>query len=161
MRRVECSEKVKLMKTRTVVFLVVISIVLTGLLTKAHTSQDIQSSHIAGNVPDEKEFDSILKRDLAKYFSDAAEAKIEVSYELLRKEPTQTGIAYPKFYLWVRLSKNGKVSQEGVVCVAAIDKKKFHLMHYLSSEEIKENPARVYKIFSQALCEGIIEKARG
>jgi hypothetical protein len=161
MCRVDSNGKMKMMKTRTVIFLVVVSIVLTGLLLKAHSSQDIQSSHIDANVPDEKEFDSILKRDLAKYFSDSEKGKIEVNYELLRKGPTQTGVAYPKFYLWVRVNKDGKVSKEGAVRVAAIEKKEFQITDYLSKEEISETPMRVYQIFPQALCERIIEKAKG
>lgn len=46
----------------------------------------ISQSHIDGNVPDEKEFDSLLVRDIKKYFHLSNDGI--VSYELLRNGPT-------------------------------------------------------------------------
>jgi hypothetical protein len=149
-----------MIKTRTLILLLSISITLTVGLLSIKASQDIQASHIEGNVPDEKEFDAILKRDLEKYFSDPGKRKIQVSYELFRRTPTQTGVAYPKFYLWVTISINGKPVEEGAARVAAIDKKEFEVINYLKKEDIKRNSAAVHQTFPQALCEKILEKAR-
>ena len=146
------------MKTRTGIFLIVISIVLAGELHKVD-SQDIQTSQIEANVPDEKVFDSILKRDLEKFFSNMSRGKTEVSYELLRKAPTQAGVAYPKFYLWVTAKKDGKVIHEGAIRVAAIERKEFEITDYLSKEDIRRSSGTLKKIFPQVLCEKILAKA--
>src|SRR5690242_21832060 len=58
-------------------------------------------SHIEAHVPSEREFDAFLTRDLEHYFTTKEKKNVTVTYELLRDMPTQTGIAYPKFYAWV------------------------------------------------------------
>lgn len=148
------------MKINQLACVIIISTIFIGVPYKTVSSQDVQSSHIEGNVPDEKDFDSVLKRDLAKYFADLVKKKVEVSYELLRKQPTQSGIAYPKFYLWVKVSSDGKLIEEGAVRVAAIEKKEFQITDYLSKQQIKKKPAAVSGTFPQALCEKIIEQAK-
>src|SRR6266550_7076938 len=70
--------------------------------------ESIAESHIRANVPDERDFDKFLKRDLEQYFKDTLQKTVTVEFELLRKEPTQTGIAYPKFYAWVTIRDGGK-----------------------------------------------------
>jgi hypothetical protein len=123
------------------------------------SSQDLREEVIKANVPNQKEFAPLLKRDLIKYFSNANDKAVDVSYELLRNEPSQIGVAYPKFYLWVIVSKNGKATEQGAVRVAAIEKKQFEVTDYLSKEDIQRSPLRVYKIFPRGLCDKILEKA--
>ena len=82
--------------------------------------ESIAESHIRANVPDEKDFDKFLKRDLEQYFKDALQKTVTVEFELLRKGPTQTGIAYPKFYAWVTIRDGVKVIDQGAVRVAAV-----------------------------------------
>jgi hypothetical protein len=54
--------------------------------------------HIEANVPEQKNFRTYLTRDLNSYFASASSQPVSVEYDLLRDYPTQTGIAYPKYY---------------------------------------------------------------
>ncbi len=63
----------------------------------------VSLSHVEANVPPQKEFDEILARDLQAYFQDLKGKQVGVQYEFLRRGPTQVGVAYPKFYLWVKI----------------------------------------------------------
>jgi len=148
------------MSTKRIVILILLSGFFVGGLSPDSSSQNIRDEYIQANVPDKKEFDTFLKRDLIKYFSDSSGITVDVSYELLRNEPTQTGVAYPKFYLWVTVSKNGKAAEQGAVRVAAIEKREFEITDYLKKEDIKRSPMTVYKIFPRALCDKIFEKAK-
>ncbi len=62
--------------------------------------QQIEQSHIDGNVPAAKDFHKFLVRDLQKYFSSLLETKVLVEYELLRDGPTQSGVSFPKYYAY-------------------------------------------------------------
>jgi len=86
-------------------------------------AQSIQENHITANLPGTyEEFTKILEHDLAIYFSKKEKMKVDIEFDLLRKRPTQSGIAYPKFYAWVKVMNDGKTLTQGVVRVAAIDK---------------------------------------
>ena len=65
-----------------------------------------------------------------------------VRYELLRKEPTQSGVAYPKYYAWVTMDTSaGPV--EGAVRLAAVDRERFEVTDFCSSSDIRTNPGGV------------------
>jgi hypothetical protein len=114
----------------------------------------IQESHIDANVPAASEFDQYLQRDLKSYFSGA-----NVTVDLLRREPTQSGVAYPKFYAWVRAVAPGAPPAEGAVRVEAVDRQKFIVTHFLSVQEIRSNPSQVDAIFPAPLCPAIKHRA--
>ena len=118
----------------------------------------IAKSHIDGNVPDSDHFDEYLKRDLRDFLCKEKEG-CRVEYSLLRDGPTQTGIAYPKFYVWVKcFQKNGSVS-EGAARLAAIERKRFDVTDFLSREQIKASPSQVRGVFPAALVDKIFERA--
>ncbi len=121
--------------------------------------ESIAESHIKGNVPDEKDFRNFLIRDLQAYFKESLKKDVRVDYELLRKGPTQTGIAFPKFYAWIKIYEGGSLIDEGVVRLAAIEKKRFTITNYLGKSEIKRNPQSVEGVFPKPLVEIIKEKA--
>ena len=148
------------MRTNRIRFLILLHLLLINGLAQIALPQDIREETIKANVPNQNEFDTILKRDLIKYFSNANAKTVEVSYELLRNEPTQTGVAYPKFYLWVIVHKNGKATEQGAVRVAAIERREFEITDYLSKEAIQRSPMAVYKIFPRGLCDKILERAK-
>lgn len=130
--------------------LVVVLLVL--LLFGSAWSED---SHVKGNVPSEKQFHQLLNRDLK-----ASLCTADVRYELLRKGPTQVGVALPKFYLWVEgLNEQGEVVTHGAMRVAAIEKEKFEVTHFLTAQEIRTNPAMVKSIFPGSLVAGILQRA--
>ncbi len=119
----------------------------------------IAASHIEGNAPKSEVFDRYLKRDLKSYF--CAQGKdCVIEYELLRDSPTQTGIAYPKYYVWVKYSKKNTTTSEGAVRVAAREQTEFDVTDFLSREEILASPSRVTTIFPAALADKIVKKAR-
>ena len=116
--------------------------------------QEIQQSHIDGNIPDKDKFDSLLKRDLEKYFS-TSYGPITVKWEFLRDGPTQSGASYPKYYLWTEINSEQKLVSEGAVRVAAIDKTRFDITNYVDINQIKDKNVDIYSIFPRAVCEKI------
>jgi hypothetical protein len=119
--------------------------------------QSISESHIEANVPEEKDFDSFLKRDLTAYFKEPGK-NLSVEYELLRKGPTQAGVALPKFYAWVMIKENGILREEGAARIAAIEKKKFEVVQYFSKADIARDMELMYRVFPKSVAGKIKEK---
>ena len=121
--------------------------------------EQLQASHIQGNVPDDALFARLLQRDLRAYFAGKGFRKAAVSYDLLRREPTQVGVGYPKFYLWVHVrSHDGRVTS-GAVRVAAVERKRFDVTTFLSAKEIDADPSGVASVFPASLVQEIIKRA--
>ena len=119
----------------------------------------VAESHIAANVPSTNDFRPFLIRDLTAYLKPTYGDKLTVDYELLRDGPTQSGVAYPKFYLWLRATNAEKTVIEGAVRVAAIEKKRFDVTDFVPRSEIVSHPDSLARIFPQALIEKIHTKA--
>jgi hypothetical protein len=108
--------------------------------------RDAQQSHIDENVPAPPDFDKFLRRDLAAYFAQERKRKdLPLELELLRDGPTQSGVAYPKFYVWVRIAGGKTPADRGAVRVAAIEKKRFEVTDFLSEQNIGTEPDRIYR----------------
>jgi len=120
--------------------------------------RSLAESHIRANVPDEKDFDKFLKRDIEKYFKDTKQKSITVEYELLRDGRTQSGIAYPKFYAWVTVRDGATIVDQGAVRVAAVQKKLFKVTHFVSEADIKRAPAALDEIFPLPVADKIRER---
>jgi len=121
--------------------------------------EDVARSHIEANVPAQELFSSLLTRDLIAFFRVREPEITKVEYELLRAEPTQTGIAYPKYYAWVRVLKGKNVAEEGAVRLAAVERKQFDVLQFLGRTEINADPSAVAKLFPQPLVDGILKRA--
>ncbi|MDR1996662.1 hypothetical protein [Azonexus sp.] len=119
----------------------------------------VAESHIAANVPSSSDFRLFLIRDLTAYLKPTHGGKLTVDYELLRDQPTQSGVAYPKFYLWLRATNAEKIVAEGVVRVVAIDKERFDVTDFVPRSEIALRPDSLTRIFPQALIEKIHTKS--
>ena len=115
----------------------------------------IQRSHIEGNVPPPEQFDATLRRDLAAYFNTQS-----LSYELLREGPTQSGVSYPKYYLWVRATRQNE-TVAGAVRVAAIERTRFDVTDFLPSERIRSDPTQAQQMFPALLVPPILARAGG
>jgi hypothetical protein len=141
-----------------------IATLLTLLLAAAQPTpeqaiQDVQRSHIEGNVPGPAEFDKLLRRDLAGYFAQARKKKkIAVDFELLRDGPTQSGVSYPKFYAWVRVAGGRSPADRGAVRLAAIEKKRFEITDFVSEQAIRNDPEEIFRLFPGQVCERIKTK---
>lgn len=137
-------------------------ILIVGLLISATASAQslLQQSHIEGNVPEPQVFEMILKRDLVAYFKSNRLATIDrVEYRLLRDAPTQSGIAYPKYYAWIDIYSGKNLLQHGAVRLAAIDKQRFEVTHFVSRKEIQDNAPVLDAIFPAALIPLIVQYA--
>ena len=137
---------------------------LAGALVVAMTAcgqmgtDGIAASHIAANVPGQIDFDRLLRRDLQQYFATSVGRPVAVEYELLRSGPTQTGIAYPKFYAWVRVVEKGSVLRQGAVRLAAIARERFDVTDFVSADEARANPERLRQVFPGPVCDRISER---
>lgn len=144
-----------MIKSIGAVFFVFLLTVLAMVMTSC---DPVASSHINANVPEGQDFHEYLKRDLEAHFSDSMGKQVTVDYELLRKAPTQSGVALPKYYAWVKISKGTKLLEEGAVRVAAVDKTHFDTTHYLSKDAIESAPEMIYQVFPAAVCDTINKK---
>lgn len=120
---------------------------------------ELQSGHIQANVPNEPDFTRLLQRDLNAYFAARGLHSPVTKFEMLRREATQSGVAYPKFYLWVRVRSSNRRVASGAVRVAAVQRHRFEVSDFLSTAEIIAQPGRVGSIFPALLAPGIIERA--
>ena len=121
---------------------------------------DIQMSQINANVPEEAQFKLLLGRDLHTYFCKGVSApRCTVQFNLLRKGATQSGVAYPKYYLWANVLTDGKTQLEGAARVAAIDMARFDVIDFMSASDIRSAPDKVRTIFPSMLVPAITERA--
>lgn len=129
-------------------------------LTPARALAEIGDSHVQDNVPPKTRFDQYLRRDLTVYFTRSTGRKVAVGYEFLRNGPTQTGIAFPKYYLWVQIRAGKKLVGEGAVRVAAIDRKRFEVTHYLPEAEMRKDPDQIDSVFPLPVGKRIRQKLK-
>lgn len=136
----------------------------TASPTRAELSEEEQlqfvammaKSHAEGNVPDEKDFAQFLRRDLTAFLSTSF-GELSVEYELLRDQPTQAGVGYPHYYVWLTGSKGSKTVVSGAARVSAIERKEFRVDDFLTSTEIQTGKGLA--AFPEALQAAIRERA--
>lgn len=121
--------------------------------------QGIAASHIEANVPVGPDFRNFLVRDLQAYFAASTGKRVRAEYELLRDGPTQSGVAYPKYYAWVRVFAGQTLLDEGAVRVAAIERVRFEVTHFLSKARIARDPQALESIVPKLLLPAIRERA--
>ena len=121
----------------------------------------IAQSHIDANVPDKSSFNRLLERDLKTYFERTLKRgdPLRLEYQLLRDGPTQTGISYPKFYLWVKVYTGKETMAEGAIRVAAVERQRFDVTDFITKNNIVAEPAKVQLVFPAALNEKILRLA--
>jgi hypothetical protein len=133
---------------------------LTFLLCAAVAGFAQSASHIEAHVPAVEDFRMFLVRDVSEYLSKKEGRELRAECELLRDAPTQSGVAYPKFYVWVRgVDAEKKTVVEGVTRLAAIDKRRFEVTDFISKSDIVAAPDRLDGVFPPLLVPKIKEKA--
>jgi hypothetical protein len=120
---------------------------------------DIQASHIDGNVPPPAAFGPFLQRDLKAYFTQRGIKTPIIRYLLLRDGPTQSGIAYPKYYLWVWVWSGTTAAASGAACVEAVDRRRFEVTEFLERRAILSGPDSVRSVFPAAVAAAIRAQA--
>lgn len=98
------------------------------------------------------------RRRAAELRADHAGKDVPVDYEPLRRGPTQSGVSYPTFYLWVRGSGGKTPRDRGALRVDAIEKKRFAVTDFASEETIRADPDELYRIFPAQVCKSIMGK---
>ena len=136
-----------------------ICFILLSCTPKSPQTPNTAGSHIDANVPDKNDFRAFLIRDLTAFLKLKYGNQLKIEYELLRTDPTQSGLAYPRFYLWLSATNADMQPIEGAVRVAAIDGKSFDVTHFIPSSVIVSNPDSVTRIFPPALIQKIRTKA--
>jgi hypothetical protein len=121
--------------------------------------RDVEGSHIAGNVPPPALFDRLLQRDLQTYFGRRGITKPVIRYVLLREAPTQSGTAYPKYYLWVWVWSAAQPATSGAVRVAAVARRSFDVTDFVSREAVLSDVDRLPAVFPSALVDAIRRRA--
>ncbi len=124
------------------------------------SQQSLAASHTEANVPESSVFDRYLKRDLEEYFETNLEAESQLSFEFLRDGPTQSGVAYPKYYVWVRILHSNENISEWAVRLAAMEKTHFKVTHAVSRQEVEGKKVDIFAIFPRAVCEEIDKRLR-
>jgi hypothetical protein len=95
--------------------------------------------------------DRIMTRDLTEYFRRREGSPVRVVYEYLRTGPTVAGIAYPKYYLWVRATKpSGENAAVGAVRVEVIDST-IEVTHFFPRAYIEKEPACLDAVFPKSV----------
>jgi hypothetical protein len=135
--------------------------VLLGLPSLPALSQSaLQLSHIEANVPPSESFELFLHRDFLAFFNASGTSTVtRVEFKLLRNAPTQSGVAYPKYYLWVKVFSASGLQQEGAARVAAIDRKRFEVTNFLSKAQLQSSPSEIGTVFPAALVPAIVSLA--
>ena len=119
----------------------------------------VQRSQIEANVPPPVDFNGILTRDLSSYFAAVRTQKaVPIDFEMLRDGPTQVGVAYPKFYVWVRVAGGESADDRGVVRVAAVERKRFVVTDFISERTIRSDREDIRRVFPGSVCEKIHAK---
>jgi hypothetical protein len=132
-----------------------------GAQTSEEVFRAIGQSHIDANVPDKKDFDAILKRDIMAYMTDKGDKDITVTAELLRDVPAQSGVALPKFYIWIeKRDAKGVVMEEAAARIAAINRDHFDVVQYYDKSRILNEPDLVSKVFPADVYEKILAKVK-
>lgn len=139
--------------------LVVTATASSGWAGQDRALADLQRSHIEANAPTSANFDRLLRRDIEAYFADQGVASSSLQYELLRDAPTQSGVALPKYYLWVRVVGPDNQVIEGAMRVAAVDRERFDVTDFVNRAVIAQDPASLEWVLPAMLVPLAISRA--
>jgi hypothetical protein len=147
----------KLLNDRNNLQIIILLILLFSVFCEKKVIEKIPKSHVSANVPPDSSFLQLLNRDVSLFMTNRYSRTTSVTVEFLRQAATQSGVAYPKFYLWVIVTDSTmhNVLGQGAIRVAAIEKELFRITDYLTKEDITQSPDSIYLIFPKPVCEKI------
>jgi hypothetical protein len=119
-----------------------------------------QNSHIEANIPPQEIFQETLERDCLSHLLGLGYRGDRIEVELLRTGPTQSGMSFPKYYVWIALRKSDAVVTTGAARLAAVNGQRFEVTEYMPAEQVRENPTRLSAVFPAALVEYIRARSR-
>ena len=107
--------------------------------------------HFASNAPPDAKFDEYLQRDLEAYCKSRMGRPVAVRYAFLRDGPTQSGIGFPRYYVWVEIRSNGKRIGQGAARLAAINQERFEVTDFYDQETIRRSPEALDRVFPRSV----------
>lgn len=119
---------------------------------------EISQANIIGNTPSKTDFHGFMVRDLTEYFRQKYK-HCRITYEMLQDEPTQAGVGYPHYYVWVKVYQQNSLVTQGAARLSAMNGTSFYLTDFASHIQIRTNPRVSTDPFPSCLLETIMEKA--
>ncbi len=102
----------------------------------------VPRTSVSDHVPQGPEFGRILRSDLEEAFLNPELNDERLDYELLDKVPVRLGNEFPRFFAWVKVTKEGQgVVREGVVILAAMHKASFNVGEIVPKKDLKDDLA--------------------
>jgi hypothetical protein len=120
---------------------------------------EIQASHISANVPPDADFMVFLERDVRAYLVAHRLPSRTVVIEPLRDGPTQIGVSYPKYYLWIRAWDEAGHRIDGAMRVAAVDRVRFDVTDFTPAASIRSDPSPLAAVYPRLLLPSIRQRA--
>ena len=120
----------------------------------------LQKSHIDGNVPAASDFDRFLRHDVSAYLVRSGSKPSALAIDLLRDGATQSGVSYPKYYLWIHATTSQGVVVEGAMRVAAVERTHFDILEFVTKAAIRDGTAELAGTFPAQLIPSIEARAR-
>ncbi len=130
------------------------------LLLETSNVQEIQKSHIDANVPTAEKHERYIEAEIRRYFKLPQAEKFEIHSELLRNWPTQSGMSYPKFYRWVRITKNKQPLISGAIRYAVMEKKEAEILDFVDAHTILNDPSKSLKVFPAEVYKEALTKTK-
>jgi hypothetical protein len=120
----------------------------------------ISIGHIEANAPDEAHFDALLTSSLETYCRDMAGGKpVTVRYAMLRDGPTQAGLGFPKYYVWVEVFDGPSRIVQGAAKAVGIDRQTLEITDFFSEATIANLPLSLYRTFPKAVADASMARA--
>jgi len=120
---------------------------------------ELQASHITANAPPDASFMTMLQRDVRAYLLANRLPANSLEIEPLRKGATQSGVAYPKYYVWIRAVDDARHHIAGAMRVAAIDRVRFDVTDFTPAASIRSDPTPLASIYPAVLIPAIRQHA--
>ena len=120
---------------------------------------ELQASHISANAPPDASFVVLLQRDVRAYLVANRLPSQTLAIEPLRKGATQSGVSYPKYYIWMRAADKAGHHIAGAMRVAAIDRVRFDVTDFTPAASIRSNPTSLASIYPALLIPAIRQHA--
>lgn len=112
---------------------------------------ELQASHISANVPPDASFIMLLQRDVRAFLAANKLPSKSIDIEPLRKGATQSGVSYPKYYVWIRAADGAGHHIAGAMRVAAIERVRFDVTDFTPAAFIQSDPASLALVYPALL----------
>jgi len=131
-----------------------ITIFLIIFLTNSCAKNEFSNKN---NVPEQKDFNNELNAELSRQYSNQNGKILKLNWELIADKPLEKESSYPEYFVWIKMSHNNKVVNQGLVKLIVKDKK-FRSIAFMNDERIRTVPADASREFPAEILEKIKNK---